>query len=382
MKTLLGIGLLALLATSVHAQVKWHGRLHVDVGAYVPDTALAHAADATAGVGMRRVRLTAKGKYKPGLSYAVSVDFGKNKVSIKDAYVDFDLYATTDHARLRVGHFKEPYRWDVLNSSNRILLPGRPDVLGAFGKERNAGAMLYGYIAPRVGYQVGVFRNYNAGAQQVVELAANGSIVNTNRLAWLPIHTDNQWLMVAGYFRHQVGQGTNYSIKAGAESIFAPKLVKISIDTFRNGRWIGGELAASFGPLYFQTEYLMFSGTDVGRGTVAFSGGYVQAAYVLSGEHRPIKSVFGGIKEISPAKPWDGQNGWGAWEVVARYGVGDFNDALYKKGGLSTLSVGLNWYPYSKARVMLNYVRPMLQGSEDIPDGAAHIFQTRLMVFF
>ncbi len=367
---------------TIQAQVQWHGRLHVDAGAYLPDTALDNAREATAGMEIRRIRLTAKGNYSSSLKYKISVDFGKGKVAIKDAYLDFKVCPNTDHARLRIGHFKEPYRWDVLNSSNQILLPGRPEVTGAFGKERNAGIMVYGYLTPKVAYQVGAFRNYQAGAHQIVTLSHNPSVINTNRIAVLPLKKSSQWIMAAGYFRHQIGQGANYVVKVGTESLFAPKLISLAIDTLRNGRWIGGELAASFGPLYFQSEYIAFSGQSVGNGNINIGGGYVQMAYILTGEHRPIKSALSGVKAIAPKQSWGKSGGWGAWEIVGRYSLGDFRATAYPKGALSTLSVGINWYPYAKARIMLNYVRPMLSGSDKYSDGTAHIIQTRFMIFF
>ncbi len=357
----------------------FHGRLQVDVGASVSDSGIA---DPVAGIGLRRLRLTAKGAAGEQLGYKLSVDFGKNKLSVKDAYVDLRV---CERLRVRAGNFKEPYRWDALNSSNRILLPGRPEVVGAFGKVRNAGVMVYGKLWGPVGYQVGLFRSFNAGPHQVLSVdpatGTGGYFLSTNRLSAVPLQGEERWLMAAGYFRQQIGRGASYSIKAGSESMFGPRLVSLHIDTMKDSRWVGGELAASFGPLYFQGEYLVFQGGLPG-GRSVLSGGYVQMAYVLTGEHRRLKSAFSGVKEIKPATPWGKGGMCGAWEVVGRYEIGNFNGAGLQGGGLRVLSVGLNWYPYSRARVMLNYVRPVIQGSDRLPDGGSHIFQTRLMIFF
>ncbi|GEM_PF-6019988 len=384
MKTLFIPGFLTSLLLTAHVTMAqtptFHGRLQVDIGGSTSDTGIA---DPMAGIGLRRLRLTAKGKMSDRLSYKLSVDFGKKKLSIKDAYVDLRL---CKRARLRAGNFKEPYRWDVLNSSNRILLPGRPEMTGAFGKVRNAGLMAYGKLTDMVGYQVGVFRNFNAGAHQVLPIdpatGTGGYFISTNRLSLVPLRKERQWLMLAGYFRQQIGQGAGYTVKAGSESMFGPHLVSLKIDTMKNSRWMGGELAASLGPLYFQSEYILFQGNLNDGSKPQLGGGYVQMAYVLTGEHRALKSPFSGVKEIKPAKPWGKDGGWGAWEVVARYGIGNFNSAGLQGGGLTTLSVGLNWYPYSRARVMLNYVRPTIKNSTTLPDGGSHIFQTRLMIFF
>jgi phosphate-selective porin OprO/OprP len=98
-----------------------------------------------------------------------------------------------------------------------------------------------------------------------------------------------------------------------------------------------------------------------------FSGWYLQGAWTFTGEHRVWNSANGGFRGIKPNKPFDRAKGdWGALEVAARYSVLDLNDhegvagsatpAGGVRGGEQKITtVGLNWYPNSVLRFLLDY---------------------------
>jgi phosphate-selective porin OprO and OprP len=99
----------------------------------------------------------------------------------------------------------------------------------------------------------------------------------------------------------------------------------------------------------------------------SFSGWYVQGAWAITGEHHGWTNANGGFVGIRPAKPFDRSKGtWGAWEIAARYSVLDLNDhaGVFGKaapaGGIrggeqKITTVGLNWYPNSVVRFLLDY---------------------------
>jgi phosphate-selective porin OprO/OprP len=99
----------------------------------------------------------------------------------------------------------------------------------------------------------------------------------------------------------------------------------------------------------------------------SFSGWYVQGAWAITGEHHGWTNANGGFVGIRPAKPFDRSKGtWGAWEIAARYSVLDLNDhaGVFGKaapaGGIrggeqKITTVGLNWYPNSVVRLLLDY---------------------------
>ena len=135
----------------------------------------------------------------------------------------------------------------------------------------------------------------------------------------------------------------------------------------------GLEGGASWRNLYATGEWYR---VDVNRQAVppavsafdpSFTGWYLQGAWAITGEHHGWTNANGGFLGIKPAKPFDRSKGtWGAWEIAARYSVLDLDDhagvfgqaapAGGIRGGEQKIStVGLNWYPNSVVRFLLDY---------------------------
>ena len=101
----------------------------------------------------------------------------------------------------------------------------------------------------------------------------------------------------------------------------------------------------------------------------SFSGWYLQGAWTITGERHAWTNANGGFVGIRPAKSFNPSKGtWGAWEIAARYSVLDLNDnegvfgrtapAGGIRGGEQKITtVGLNWYPNSVVRFLLDYQR-------------------------
>jgi phosphate-selective porin OprO/OprP len=134
-------------------------------------------------------------------------------------------------------------------------------------------------------------------------------------------------------------------------------------------RALGLEGGASFKNFYAAGEYFKIK---VDRNAPSlfdpkFSGWYVQGAWTLTGEHRAWSSANGGFRGIKPNRNFDRKKGdWGAFEVGARYSVLDLNDregaagAATPAGGIrggeqKITTVGLNWYPNTVVRFLLDY---------------------------
>lgn len=136
---------------------------------------------------------------------------------------------------------------------------------------------------------------------------------------------------------------------------------------------LGLEAGASWKTLYAAGEWFDI---DVSRRAVGavrspfdpeFSGWYLQGGWALTGERRAWSSANGGFNGIRPAKPFKLHgDGWGAFEVAARYSVLDLNDhageprAAAPLGGVrggeqAITTLGLNWYPNSLVRFLVDY---------------------------
>ena len=120
--------------------------------------------------------------------------------------------------------------------------------------------------------------------------------------------------------------------------------------------------------------------TPVGP-NLRFDGYYLYASFFLTGEHRPYQKSSGTFTRLKPKNNFSmsGQ-GWGAWEVVARYSSLDLNDNGIDGGQLDDYTVGINWYLNPQVRAMFNYVYANSDGGA--LDGDAHIFQSRIQYDF
>ena len=157
----------------------------------------------------------------------------------------------------------------------------------------------------------------------------------------------------------------------------------------------GGEIASVFGPFYFAGEYIVTSiaksdedAPEGDRGDewldddASLSGFYAEAGYFLTGEHRVYK---GGLWDrTKPGSSFLEDGGLGAWEVVARYSSLDLNDddaAIYG-GKMDDVTIGLNWYLHSNARLMFNYVMSSVKDHDDEEQGKVNAFTMRTQIDF
>ena len=134
-------------------------------------------------------------------------------------------------------------------------------------------------------------------------------------------------------------------------------------------RALGLEGGASFRQFYAAGEWfkVKVQRSAPSRFDPEFSGWYLQGAWTLTGERHVWSSQNGGFRGIKPDKPFDRSKGtWGAFEVAGRYSVLNLNDhegvggAATPAGGMrggeqKITTLGLNWYPNSVVRFLLDY---------------------------
>ncbi len=132
---------------------------------------------------------------------------------------------------------------------------------------------------------------------------------------------------------------------------------------------LGLEAGASWKNLYAASEWYQIdvSRTGVSPFDPSFSGWYLQGAWTLTGEHRVWSNANGGFNGIKPTKTFNpATGGFGAWEIAARYSLLDLNDrsgnagTAAPAGGIrggeqKITTLGLNWYPNSFVRLLLDY---------------------------
>lgn len=130
--------------------------------------------------------------------------------------------------------------------------------------------------------------------------------------------------------------------------------------------WRGNiELGGVFGPLSIQSEFHRVEVKGAGGTNPSFQGGYVQAAYLLTGESRPyvvaknhmLRGVIGRPKVANPVDFTNlSAGGFGAVEVAGRLSASDLRDDGVGIGSQQSVTLGLNWFPNAMLRAGLNYI--------------------------
>jgi phosphate-selective porin OprO/OprP len=150
------------------------------------------------------------------------------------------------------------------------------------------------------------------------------------------------------------------------------KLVETGPISARGASVYGGELGASWRNFLVQGEFYQIGVTQaklpgVPAPGLGFNGGYVEGAWVLTGEPIPYDSeraAWGKPKVADPFSFADG--GIGAWEIAARYSTVDLNSNVIPglsqsvTGGVyggqqQITALALSWYPNDWLRFMLQF---------------------------
>ncbi len=393
------------------------GRLHLDMLWWKGNEAVQFG---PGGVGMlndgtnfRRARIRVDGRMYDAVEWAMEYGFESGETGFFDVYSALpDLpYLGT----FQIGHFREPFSMDALTSGNSLTFMERSLLHEALVPFRNVGLMFS-----------------NTALDEAATWAVGGFYADTNRFgfqgqdgayAFTGRITANPWYDADGGNAFHLGLAGSY--RALPELVFEGQPEAISTRGFRlatrpeirvtapnfadTGMVPGGDPAGLFGlemglglgPLLFQAEYVAsftnnvpFPTLPASFGSVFFSGFYVQASYLLTGENRPYNrrsAVFGQViprENFIPNRrdpccdPCRSTPGRGAWEAAIRYSQVDLNSGGIAGGDVRDISLGLNWYLNPNSRVMCNYILIFRDTIAGTSDGLTQALGARFQVDF
>lgn len=114
---------------------------------------------------------------------------------------------------------------------------------------------------------------------------------------------------------------------------------------------------------YIESEQELSTGAT--RGELAHQAWSLTGSWVLTGEDAGYKGVQ------KPNRPFEiGGDGWGAFEVVARYGELDIDEAAFPlfadpnaaASHADAIGIGLNWFLTSNLKLAFNHTRASFEG--------------------
>jgi phosphate-selective porin OprO/OprP len=119
----------------------------------------------------------------------------------------------------------------------------------------------------------------------------------------------------------------------------------------------GAELAGAYGPVHLESEYMQaqISGHNYSSSDI-LTGWYVQGGWFLTGENRPYDDKKGTRNRLIPKSNFLFGDGWGAWEVAARYDTVDLSTKHINGGSINAFTLGVNWYLTPRVRLLTDWV--------------------------
>ena len=346
--------------------VRLGGRLHGDIASIDYDDAPSQTDDE-----WRRARLSVSGRLFGDWRYRYEYDFAADSdQQIKDAWIG---YSGFDQLRLRAGNQQEPVSLEELTSSNGITFMERA---------------LPNALVP--GYGLGIAAN--AWGEQWSAAAG----LFEGKIRGRDDENDEGWGMAGravyapvddGGNRLHAGVSVEYREPPGDEQVRYSSLPEVhlsdrrlvSTGTLNDVDYTltsGLELAGVWGPWSLQAEYLRADVERDGRPDVTFDGWYLMGSWFVAGGKRDYDRRTGSFDPVRP------EGRLGAWELALRYSVLDLQDGPITGGEETNWTVGLNWYPNSSVRLMLNWVDARADPNSDGDREDLQALQLRFQLAF
>ncbi len=318
----------------------------------------------------RRIRPTLEGSWGDLVGFRITPEFAGDSASIVDAYVDLKF---SPAATLRVGKVKGPIALERLQggAATALIERGFPTELAP---NRELGVQLQGALASsKVNYVAGVYNGAPDGRDSPTT-NPDDDFEFAGRLFFEPWKGDDGALSGLGF-----GIAGSTGDKTGAGNSFLPRYRTPGQATFfsyrasvaadgEHTRW-SPQAYWYAGPVGLLGEYIrsqqeLVDTATATRASLEHSAWQLVGSWVLTGE----KASYRGVKPNHPFAPGDG--GWGAFELVARYGRLDIDDRafpVFADAGASATeatawALGLNWYLTGNLKLVANYARADFDG--------------------
>jgi phosphate-selective porin OprO/OprP len=362
------------------------------LGASASNVDLIHARELKDGDDFRRARIGVDGVAFGDWDYKLIFDFaGTGTEDAGQLYEAWIQYSGLKPVHARIGAFSPSIGLEDQASTNGMPLLERSAVedmaRGLAAGDTRTAAELWASgdhwlaSAAVTGRVIGVL---NTGTATAVPQSFGDQLGVVGRIAGTPFYGPD-WLVHFGAHGSYVinpantvgpsaaglGVTPNSEVIAFANTpelrVDGTKLINTGNIPASHASTAGLEFAAEKKNFYVQSEYEWFTvdRKDV-PSTPTFSGYYLEGGWVLTGETRAYNKQTAAFDAPPVAHPFSwGNGGIGAFELVARYSDVDLNyhqgapgaapsPTAIRGGEEQNWTLGLNWYPNSFTRFMLD----------------------------
>ena len=358
--------------------LKVRGVLQVDSRTFLDDNNLLQGND---GFLLRRARPIIEGTVFRDFDFQFVPDFGGSSVQIFDANLN---YRFRPELQLRAGKFKGPVGLEQLQSDVSLSFNER-SLATDLVPTRNVGVQLWGEIAEgTVSYALDLF---NGDGDSRVSSNSNfgDGMEFAGRVFLQPFKRTSLTVLQGLGF----GLGGSYSLvnasalglpnttggtlpgytTDGQQQFFAynPVVGPVVAD---GAHWrLSPQASYVKGPFGLMGEYVIsdqavFNNATQRRAQLNNTAWEVSGQWVLTGE----PASFSGITPLRPFSLSD--RGWGAWQLVARFGQLNIDDAAFpdfanpatSAKSATSWAVGINWWLNKNVRVLTSFSHTTFDG--------------------
>ena len=252
---------------------------------------------------------------------------------------------------LTVGKTKESFAYEMVGDAAN--LPHVERLMSPFFVSRNIGLRWNRTAAAeRVTLALGVYNDWFT-TDPTWEESGTTVTGRVTGLAWTS-PSGRRFLHLAGAFRRNGADAGTLRFKGRPESNVTDNYVDTGSIPASHANQYGLEALWNEGPVSLTAEYDESHVDSQETGDPQFRGWYVTAAWVVTAEHRPYDKKVGYARRVMPT------GRWGAWELIARYGLVDLTDQEIDGGYLKKWFAGVNWWANRRVRVTAGYGRATL----------------------
>ncbi|MGD0539419.1 MAG: porin [Verrucomicrobiota bacterium] len=349
--------------------LKLKGVLQVDSRTFVNDNPASTGND---GFLLRRARPILDGTVFRDFDFSFVPDFGgTGSPTIYDAYVN---YRYQPALQLRIGKFKTPIGLEQL-VTDRDLLFNERSLVTDLVPNRDVGAQLWGDVSGGVlSYAAGIFNGVGDARN-----SSNGPFDDNKTFAGRvfvqPLKKSNAPLLqglgvgLAGSYGSVTHNATGLPNNSGFTTDGQQQFFVYTNGVVADGvHWrLSPQATYTYGSFGLLGEYAI-SDQRVALGAAARdlenTAWEVSAQWVLTGE----PAGFSGLVPKHPFDPRSG--GWGAWQLVARYGELDVDRGAFpvfasptaNAHGAEAWSIGLNWWLNQNVRLLTSFSHTTFEG--------------------
>lgn len=354
---------------------------YYDQSASASRLAAANGPSLSSGTNFRRAQIGFAGKVFGDWSYLFNYEFGGSTGNEGQGRVQ-SLYLQYDGLKplaFRVGAYPPPAGIDDMTSAADTLFLERssPAEIArsvAGGDGRDAASILY------VGDKLFAALSLTGGkvadstsyfGEQTALLGRVSDLVYSDDDLKVLVGATGTYVTKPGYT--SAGPGSSHALTFSTYPELTvddtgAKLVSTGAINAKDATLWGLEAATQWRSFYAQGGYFGYS---IDRADTLsdpnFDGWYLQGSWILTGESRRYSAANGSFAAPKPSIPFSlAGGGWGAWELAARYSDLDLN---YREGSAGSAvpaggvrggeqkiwTAGLNWYPNSLLKFMLDY---------------------------